>query len=266
MEQKNQGRTRLKITVFVVLAIHGIGCLALLMQGCQQKETPPPPVEPAEVVNTNTTPTFDTPSNPPATTAPSPATNPATTAAPAPAPAPATTSAAPAPSAAPAAMEPTPALPPVTGSASDYKVAKGDTFGSLSKKFHVSIKAISDANPGVQSSKLKIGQTLHIPASAAAAPAAVGGAYPAPATTAVPAEPAGGEPAYSVKSGDTLTKIANHFGVSLKTLRSANSLKTDRITVGQKLKIPAKASAPAPAPAAPAVPETPAPAASPTGR
>jgi peptidoglycan endopeptidase LytE len=46
-----------------------------------------------------------------------------------------------------------------------------------------------------------------------------------------------------VKSGDSLTKIASQFGVSVKALRSFNNLKTDKIVVGQKLKVPAKSSA-----------------------
>src|SRR5258707_12173837 len=37
MEQKNKGRARVKIAVFFVLAVHGIGLLALLMQGCRQE-------------------------------------------------------------------------------------------------------------------------------------------------------------------------------------------------------------------------------------
>src|SRR5215470_4356571 len=32
---KNKGRARVKIAVFFVLAVHGIGLLALLVQGCQ---------------------------------------------------------------------------------------------------------------------------------------------------------------------------------------------------------------------------------------
>ena len=32
---KNKGRARVKIAVFFVLAIHGVGLLALLMQGCK---------------------------------------------------------------------------------------------------------------------------------------------------------------------------------------------------------------------------------------
>src|SRR5436190_512494 len=58
---------------------------------------------------------------------------------------------------------------------------------------------------------------------------------------------------YSVKSGDTLNRIAVTHGVSLKALRAENGLKTDRITVGQKLRIPSKgASGVDSAPATPA--------------
>jgi LysM repeat protein len=64
---------------------------------------------------------------------------------------------------------------------------------------------------------------------------------------------------YTVKSGDTLSKIATQQGVSVKALRSANNLKTDRIKVGQKLKIPVKAAAatPTPAPELPSLPTVP---------
>ncbi len=40
VEQKNKGRARVKIAVFFVLGIHGIGLLALLMQGCRNDGRP----------------------------------------------------------------------------------------------------------------------------------------------------------------------------------------------------------------------------------
>jgi LysM repeat protein len=64
------------------------------------------------------------------------------------------------------------------------------------------------------------------------------------------APPAGieGETVYKVKQGDTLTRIARSHGTTVQALRALNALKTDRILVGQKLKIPAKGTAePAPA-------------------
>jgi LysM repeat protein len=58
-----------------------------------------------------------------------------------------------------------------------------------------------------------------------------------------------GEEAYTVKSGDSLTKIAKAHGTTIKAIRAENNLTTDRITVGQKLKIPARSEAVAPVPA-----------------
>ncbi len=49
---------------------------------------------------------------------------------------------------------------------------------------------------------------------------------------------------YSVRSGDSLYKIAKKFGVSINDIRSANGMSqgTTRINIGQKLKIPAAKS------------------------
>ena len=72
----------------------------------------------------------------------------------------------------------------------------------------------------------------------------------------------GGE-TYTVKSGDSLTKIAKSHGTTVKAIEADNGLSTTKIKVGQKLKIPAKAEAapaPAPAPAAPMPAAAPAPA------
>jgi LysM repeat protein len=43
---------------------------------------------------------------------------------------------------------------------------------------------------------------------------------------------------YVVKSGDTLSRIAKAHGTTIKALKAANSLASDRIVVGAKLKIP----------------------------
>ena len=224
LEQKNQGRARVKIAVFVVLAVHGIGLLALLMQGCKKEPDAGAAVADA---TTNTAPAFVEPTNAPVAdtniAAPGPDTN------------------AVAETAAPAAA---------AAAASEYKIAAGDTFSTIAKKFHTTTKAILDANPGVEPTRLKVGQVIHLPAISGA---------PAPATALAGSatEAAGAEPVYTVKSGDNLTKIATEFKVSVRALRSANNLTTDRIRVGQKLKIPAKApaaaltSAPPPMPAVP---------------
>ncbi|HEX7569025.1 MAG TPA: LysM peptidoglycan-binding domain-containing protein, partial [Verrucomicrobiae bacterium] len=70
-----------------------------------------------------------------------------------------------------------------------------------------------------------------------------------------------GTASYTVKSGDTLTKIAKAHRTTVKAIEAANGLTTTKIAVGKKLKIPSKAEAapvtPAPVEAAPAPPVLP---------
>jgi len=211
LEQKNKGRAKVKIAVFLVLAVHGVGLMALLMQGCKKEPDTSTAGSPEQATN-NPAPTFEQTNLPLADANP---------------PVVATNS---------TAIVETPTI------RTDYKVAAGDTFSTLAKKFHVSIKALEDANPGVEPTKLKIGQTIHIPPAAPSLAAT---------TTSTPnvADSANGSQIYIVKSGDSLTKIATEFGVTVKALRSANNLTTDKIVVGQKLKLPAKATAPSTEPA-----------------
>jgi LysM repeat protein len=233
LEQKNEGRARLKIAVFFGLTLHGVVLMAFLMQGCgQTKETQTP----TENTISNPPPTFVETTNQPETTSAPPVvvTQPVVPVTP-----------------------PPPPIVPAAG-ASEYTIVKGDTLAGIAKKSHVSVKALTEANPGLVPTKLKIGQKVQIPAAAAPSVPVVSGTAP------VESASAGGEAIYTVKSGDNLTKIAAHLGTTVKALRAANSLKTDSIKVGQKLKVPAKASSSVTAPVvpvepAPTVPTTPLP-------
>ena len=67
---------------------------------------------------------------------------------------------------------------------------------------------------------------------------------PCPVATAPPATPvavphATGAAIYLVKAGDTLSHIAKTHGTTIKALKLANKLSSDKISVGQQLKIPA---------------------------
>ncbi|MGD0744089.1 MAG: LysM peptidoglycan-binding domain-containing protein [Verrucomicrobiota bacterium] len=212
--------------MFCVIAINVLGLTALLMQGCKREQTEAE--NPAPPVDTNAVPAVDT-NLPPVV-----ATNPPVTPPPMVTPAPAPESA-----------------------AKEYIVVKGDTFSGIAKKFGVTVKAVEAANPGVEPTKLKVGQKLSIPAAPGNTTA------PTPAGMASVAA-SGGEETYTVKSGDTLSKIAKATGATVKAIESENNLTTTQIKVGQKLKIPAKAAvatpAPEPAPATAPAPTTPAPA------
>ena len=117
-------------------------------------------------------------------------------------------------------------------------MAAGDRLATIAKKFNVTVAALRDANPGIEPTKLQVGKTLHVPA---AVPKAAVASTPVHAPGA--ADSAGGSAqVHTVKSGDTLIKIASVNHTTVKALRAANNLKSDRITVGQRLKIPAKSS------------------------
>lgn len=234
LEQKTKSRSRVKTAFFCVLAVHVLAILtALIAQGCKREQPPVmddtraplPTFEPtnvAPVVESNVPPPVaETNALPPIVDTPVPT------------------------------PTPTPTPPPPYGVGTEYVVAKGDSFYSIGKKLGVSMKAIAAANPGVDSAKLKIGQKLQVPAGAAPAAGSVAPAVEGGVVS---------EQSYTVKSGDNLTKIASKHGITVKALRSANNLKTDRIKVGDKLVIPVKASAPAPAPVAPSVVPEPTPA------
>lgn len=225
-EQKDKGRKRVKIAVFFVLAIHGIGLMALLMQGCGQSKEPAPPPDTMETAVSNPPPDFVEPGDVVATD-----TNP------------------------PVAVTPivpeTPVTPVLPTGATEYTIVKGDYLEKVARDFHTSVKAILEANPGIEPRRLKIGQKIRIPAPGT--PTVPTATSPAPEASVG----AVGEQTYTVKSGDNLTKIAGRYGISVKALRAANGLRTDSIKVGQKLTIPAKNSVPVTAPAPSAEPVSP---------
>jgi LysM repeat protein len=220
LEQKNKARRRLNIVVYFSISLSVVVLMALLIQGCRK------PSDATDTTGTDTNTTVaQLPTNPPDmgtvsnTTTPPPETNPPVYTPP-----------------------PAPPSPPVPAT-EDYTIVKGDTLDSIHKNFKVSVKAILDANPGLDPKRLKIGQKIHMPAPTSA-PAAAAPTSPGAMDTAS----AGGTQTYKVKSGDNLTTIAKHFHVSIKAIQSANNLTTTSIKVGQVLKIPG-AAAPAPAPA-----------------
>jgi len=229
-------KSNLRLAVFVIVALHLVVFAGLLQQGCRQKTE----TAAGGATNTNefgpiTTPAYAEPTAPAPGTATQQVAGVPTPATPAPAPtAPPPTATTPAEAALTPTPAPTPpagaeAAAPAAGVGKEYVVVKGDTLVKIAKQQGITRKALEAANPGVQPLRLKIGQKLVIPAAAA----------PATSAPAVGVPPGETGNVYVVKRGDNLTKIAKEHGTTVKALRAANSLKTDRIVVGQELKLPA---------------------------
>lgn len=224
----DKGKAQIRITVFAILAIHVVLLGVLLIAGCNKKAEPEPAPE-----NTGLPPV--PPSMDPNWPAPPPSTTPDMTQLPAPVPpatAQDTTIYTP-----PQPVEPLAPEPPAPTGYSEHTISKGESFYTIGRKYGVGFKSIADANPGMNPNRLKIGDKIKIPPAKTPDSATLN-----TATSAV----SDGVKTYKVKSGDNLTKIAKSHGVSIKDLRAANSLRTDQIKVGQKLKIPVKESAAAP--------------------
>lgn len=98
----------------------------------------------------------------------------------------------------------------------NYTVVSGDSLWLISQKFDVSVNEIKSIN-NLTTNNIDINQILKIPNKNIDTP-----------TTNV----------YTVKSGDTLSKIAQTFGITVTTLKAANNLTSDMIYVDQKLTIP----------------------------
>ncbi len=81
----------------------------------------------------------------------------------------------------------------VPGQGGTHTIASGDTLSNVAKRYNVTLKALEDANPGVDSTKLKPGQVITIPASHASS----GSSAPA-SRTAAPADSGSAAPAAAV--------------------------------------------------------------------
>ncbi len=247
--QPQRGKSSLYFKVLMIVTVHVVLIGGMLLQGCKDtaKESAKDPgltqsgTDTTSLTNTAATAPIDT-AIPAIST--SSISNQAMSAMPA-MPSVQLPTAQPNPSAAitsaPMASTPATVTAPPVAVVGDYVIAKGDTLAVIAKRNSVSLRALNEANPGLNAKKLKIGQKLQIPASTGAVASngssskATVDSAPSPAA----AEVASDGSSYTVKSGDTLGKIARAHGTSYKKIMALNDLKTTGIRVGQKLKMPA---------------------------
>ncbi len=112
-----------------------------------------------------------------------------------------------------------------------YQVRSGDTLGAIARKYGTSVGALQRANR-LRGHIIRVGQKLLIPPSSRAGSSRV-------ARAAVATSPG----THVVRTGENLSRIAGRYGTSVATIKSANRLRGDHITVGQRLTIPGADSA-----------------------
>ena len=113
-----------------------------------------------------------------------------------------------------------------------YTVQSGDSLGFLARRFSTSVGHIQQIN-GLHSSKILVGRTLLVPNAIDEMPAYVVASH----SKAKPQVKKPRKVRYSVRSGDSLWKVARAHGVTVRTLLSWNTgLKPDKpLKLGQKL-------------------------------
>ncbi len=120
-----------------------------------------------------------------------------------------------------------------------YKVEKGDTLYSISRKYQITVAELRAANNLSENDVIKVGQKLKIPTadiSSAAALATDNKATTTPSSATLSATTKTKE--YTVLKGDTMYSIAKKNGMTLAEFMALNNLDNSSvIKVGQKLKI-----------------------------
>lgn len=123
----------------------------------------------------------------------------------------------------------------------EYTVLRGDTLFKIAKANKVRIGAINQANPKVDLTKLRAGQKIKIPAPIASTGIGLREPDSKAATESADAN------VHVVKAGETLTQIAKQHHTTVKSIQAANAMKTTRILVGQKVRLPAPSQSTNPA-------------------
>lgn len=123
-------------------------------------------------------------------------------------------------------------------SANSILVKVGDTVWKIAQENKTSVKALENANPG---SIKKISNSVDL--------IYAGQRLNLPGTTEKTMADADANGFYTVAPGDTLSKIAQHFGLSVATLKNLNGLTSDQLYIGQRLLVTVSTTSAVSAPA-----------------
>lgn len=109
-----------------------------------------------------------------------------------------------------------------------YTVKKGDTLSKIGKKYGTTVEQLKKWN-GLTSDVIYVGQKLKVSEKAVE--------NSPPANNVSENSNKTKESLYVVQKGDTLSKISKKFAVTVKDLKKWNGLTSDKIYVGQVLKV-----------------------------
>ncbi len=108
-----------------------------------------------------------------------------------------------------------------------YTVLKGDTLSIIAQRHNTTWQRLAALNNLTSPDAIQRGQQLAVPCSATA-----GSGQPAPAAEFQLCP-------YTVRSGDTLSSVAQQYNTTMRLLTALNNLPSaDRIVVGQRLSVP----------------------------
>ena len=128
------------------------------------------------------------------------------------------------------------------GGADKYKIRRGDNLSVIAKRFGVTVNQLHDWN-GLVGSRIHAGRYLNVrdPSTRSTASLTLDSGN----STARSATKLFLGTSYRIRSGDTLSSIAERFGVTTVELRKWNHLRSSRIHTGKDLVVKAPISAPA---------------------
>ena len=110
---------------------------------------------------------------------------------------------------------------------SKYTVRKGDNLGKIAAKHGITVDQLKELN-NLTDNNIMVGQSIVVPGDGEQA-------------ATKPAKAERGKPrttTHTVRSGETLGAIAEKYGTTVSAIKRASGIKSDRISIGQKLTIP----------------------------
>lgn len=107
-----------------------------------------------------------------------------------------------------------------------YRVRRGDALSTIAQRHGTTVTAIMQANRLSSRNRIREGQRLKIPVRGGASPGAI-----------AHVSSSAGSVTHTVRRGDSLWKLASHYGSTVDRIKRDNGLRSDSLSIGQRLRI-----------------------------